>query len=235
MAAEADPLISALAATEVAKPAWAARLPATLHHQPDHGGIDVLVATNGTDPVAGVDCIGGQAAALACQVAITTHQPDLVLSVGTAGGWARGGAEIGDVFVAWDRFVHHDRRIDLPGFDGFGLGNHPAADIREAAAACGCRLGVVTTGESLDETDVDRARIVESGAEVKDMEAASVAWVARLHQTPVSAVKAITDLVDSPVGAETQFLANFDLAVEQLQSKVLALLPRLTEFASGAR
>jgi nucleoside phosphorylase len=228
MAAEAEPLIATLAATELPTPAWAASLPARLHRQRDHEGIDVVVATNGTDPVSGVDCIGGQGAVLATHLALITHQPDLVLSVGTAGGFARAGAAIGDVFVAWDRFVHHDRRIDIPGFAGFGVGNHPAADIRDAAVACGCRLGVVTTGESLDQSDVDRARIIESGAQVKDMEAASVAWVARLHQTPASAVKAITDLVDSPVATETQFLANLDLAVERLQSRVLELLPRLT-------
>ncbi len=40
-------------------------------------------------------------------------RPDLVISVGTAGGFAARGAAIGDVFVATG-FANHDRRIPLP-------------------------------------------------------------------------------------------------------------------------
>lgn len=227
MAAEAAPILAALEAVEADKPSWAMDLPTRFHRKAGHRGLDILVATNGVDPVTGVDCIGGQAAALTTHVAIAAHQPDLVLTVGTAGGWARAGAEIGDVYVAWDRFVHHDHRIAIPGFEEFGLGNHPAADLRTQAEACGCRTGIITTGESLDETEVDRARILESGAEVKDMEGAAVAWVSRLHRTPVSGIKAITDLVDSPVATEDQFFANLTRALDQLTTKVFDLLARL--------
>ena len=38
---------------------------------------------------------------------------DLIVSVGTAGGFAARGAKIGDVFVATG-FANHDRRIPLP-------------------------------------------------------------------------------------------------------------------------
>ena len=51
----------------------------------------------------------------------------------------------------------------------------------------GCRVGVVTTGDSLDESPEDAARILASGAEVKEMEAAAVAWVAHLHGVAVGA------------------------------------------------
>ena len=227
MAAEAAPLIEALDAHETQRPDWACDLPGRLFHQPDHGGLDIMIGTNGADPVTGVDSIGGYAAVLAALVLLRAHEPDLLLSVGTAGGWSRSGARIGDVYVAWDRFVHHDRRINIPGFDRFGIGDHPAADIREAAIASGCRLGTVTTGESLDESEVDRLRIIESGAEVKDMEAAAVAWVARIHGVAVSAVKAVTDLVDSPVATETQFAANLETATSALTAKLLDLLPRV--------
>lgn len=40
-------------------------------------------------------------------------RPDLIISVGTAGGFAARGAAIGDVFVATG-FANHDRRIPLP-------------------------------------------------------------------------------------------------------------------------
>ncbi len=234
MEAEAAPLRAALGAAPVELPVWASSLPMRLAVA-DHAGVDVLLVTNGTDPHTGVDCIGSTAAALATQVALDharsglTRWPDLVLTVGTAGGWNRAGASIGDVYLAWDRFVCHDRRIDLPGFDAFGRADLPAADLRAHADALGCRLGIVTTGDSLDESPEDAARIRASGAEVKEMEAAAVAWIGSLHDVPVGAVKAITDLVDSPVTPAEQFSANLATAAYSLQRTVLALLARLGE------
>ena len=120
--AEAAPLRAALGAAPAEPPVWASSLPVRVAVA-DHAGVDVVLVTNGTDPRTGVDCIGSTAAALATQVALDharsglARRPDLVLTVGTAGGWNRAGASIGDVYLAWDRFVCHDRRIDLPGFD----------------------------------------------------------------------------------------------------------------------
>ncbi|MEM8707666.1 MAG: 5'-methylthioadenosine nucleosidase [Actinomycetota bacterium] len=232
MDAEAAPLRTALGAEPVASPAWASAVPARLSRA-SSAGVDVVLATNGTDPRTGVDCIGSTAAALTTQVVLDACRteagrlPDLVLSVGTAGGWARSGASIGDVYLGWDRFVCHDRRIDLPGFDEFGRADLPAADLRAHADALGCRLGIVTTGDSLDESPEDAGRILASGAEVKEMEVAAVAWIGSLHGVPVGAVKAITDLVDSPVATAEQFTANLAAAADALQRTTLALLRRL--------
>ena len=234
MEAEAAPLRSALGASSIATPEWAAALPVRLSATEGPRHPDVIVAVNGSDPTYGVDCIGSTAAALTTQVALAAAverwgtAPDVVLSIGTAGGWHRAGASIGDVYLAWDRFVCHDRRIDLPGFDAFGRGEHPAADLRSHAEPLGCRLGIVTTGDSLDESPDDAARIIASGAEVKEMEAAAVAWVCRLHDVPCGAVKAITDLVDSPVATAEQFTENLAAAADALQITTLALLDRLS-------
>ena len=238
MEAEAAPLRAALGASTRAAPRWASALPTRLAVTPDRSDRPaVLLAVNGTDPVTGVDCIGSTSAGLTTLAALAAAgehwgaAPALVLSVGTAGGWASHGAAVGDVFLAWDRFVAHDRRIDLPGFDRLGLGDHPAADLRSHAAPLGCRLGIVTTGDSLDESPEDARRIQASGASVKEMEAAAVAWVGGLHGVAVGAVKAITDLVDSPVATAEQFSANLDAAARSLRATTLALLERL---ASGA-
>ena len=166
MEAEAAPLRAALGAVPVDPPGWAEALPVALSAASAGAHPDVLLAVNGVDPVTGVDCIGSSAASLTTQVALAAaasqwgSEPDLVLSVGTAGGWARSGASIGDVYLAWDRFVCHDRRIDLPGFDRLGRGDHPAADLRGHAEPLGCRLGIVTSGDSLDESPDDASRIV---------------------------------------------------------------------------
>ena len=241
MEAEAAPLRDAIGATSVDRPAWAETLPPAVWHAVSApGGAEVILVVNGTDPRTGVDCIGTTAAALATQVALDRCRtlggrlPDLLLSVGTAGGWQRAEASIGDVYLAWDRFVCHDRRIDLPGFDAFGRGDLPAADLRRHAEALGCRLGIVTTGDSLDESPEDAARIVASGAEIKEMEAAAVAWVAHLHDVPVGAVKAITDHVDHPAPTAEQFTANLAAAAAALRETTVALLERLGTDQDGS-
>ena len=190
----------------------------------------MLLAVNGIDPVTGVACIGTTAAALTTQVVLNLEHrpgPDLVLTVGTGGGWARAGADIGDTYLTWPHFSCHDRRIDLPGFRAYGDADLPAADLRAHAAVLGCRSGIVTTGDSLDESPTDRERILANGAVVKEMEAASVAWVAHLHGVPVGGVKTITDLVDSEVDTPAQFTANLATASAELKRTTLALLTRL--------
>jgi len=61
------------------------------------------------------------------------------------------------------------------------------------------------------------------------MEAAAVAWVGHLHEVPVGALKTVTDLVDSPVATEAQFVKNLATAAETLRAKTLALLARLAD------
>lgn len=226
MEAEAGPLLDAAGARPADAPAWAAALPCKLYSAYE-AGLELMVAVAGADPFAGVDCIGTQAAALTAQVAVSAHAPDLVVSAGTAGGYRRGGAEVGDVYVAWPRIVCHDRRIPLEGFNALGRGDHPAADLRAAAAELGMRLGIVSTGDSLDESPADAAAIAASGAEVKEMEAAAVAWVARLNEIPVTALKVVSDLVDDPAPTPEQFAANLDSVVLTLRDAMLALLARL--------
>lgn len=232
MEAEAAPLTDALGAQPLDPPVWATGLPCQLSHAPKaEGRPDVLLAVNGTDPIYGVDAVGSTAAALTTHVALNLDRPrpDLVLSVGTAGGWLRAGAEIGDAFLAWPHFACHDRRIPLPGFDVMGNSELPAADLRSHASVLGCRLGIVTSGDSFDESPTDRERILANGAEVKEMEAAAVAWVGHLHGVPTGALKTITDLVDSPVATEAQFVENLATAAETLRRKTLALLERLAQ------
>lgn len=231
MEVEAAPLRAALGAEPIELPSWASRLPARLAEAPEVPGRPrVRLAVNGTDPISGVAAIGTSAAALTTQVGLNSgFDPDLVLTVGTAGGWSRHGSEIGDTFLAWPHFVCHDRRIDLPGFQAFGDGALPAADLRAHAESLGCRLGVVTTGDSLDESPTDRERILANGGMAKEMEAAAVAWICHLHDVPVGGVKTITDLVDTDVPTPEQFTANLAIASASLQRTTLALLERLGE------
>jgi 5'-methylthioadenosine nucleosidase len=80
----------------------------------------------------------------------------------------------------------------------------------------GFKYGIVTTGNSLDMPEEDEKNIRLLGGEIKDMEAAAVAWVAFLHDIPVFCVKAVTDLVDSGQPTPDEFLKNLRLATNNL-------------------
>ena len=67
----------------------------------------------GKDAEHGVDNVGTVPAALSVYLACQQFKPDLIISVGTAGGFRAQGAAIGDVFVGTTT-VNHDRRIPIP-------------------------------------------------------------------------------------------------------------------------
>lgn len=228
MRAEARPLIDALAARETKPPPGGEGLPPRWYTA-RRRDCDVVIAVNGVDPHYGVDLIGTQPAALSTFLLCRGWDLDLVVSAGTAGGWARGGSAIGDVYLSRERFVYHDRRIELPGFVDYGVGSYPAVDASALALALGCKEAIVTTGNSLDETEHDRQRILDCGAGVKDMEAAAVADVARLIGVPVLAVKAVTDLVDAHAAAQDQFLTNLGLATARLRDVLLGMIDWCTD------
>jgi len=213
MRAEARSVITALGAEAVPVPAgrpfeW------FVAERDDHR---VVVALNGVDRRHGVDLVGTEPAVLNTGAVCDAFAPDLVVSAGTAGGWQRAGATVGDVYVSWPHVVRHDRRIDLEGLRDYGIGRHAVWEGAPVLAdRLGARLGVVTTGNALDESDTDRRWILELDGEVKEMEAAAVAWVCELHAVPFVAVKTITDLVDHPTPTGEQFLANLRTASDRL-------------------
>ncbi len=225
MMAEARPLCEELKAQEVAGEDM---LP-TRTFQATVGEITTIISVNGVDPRFLVDSIGKETAALTTYALIRRFQPDLVISAGTAGGWARHGTEIGDIFVSDGSIVHHDRRIDLAGFAEYGIGGYPVYDATELVEALGRRLprvrtGIVTSSNSLDESESDAQMIERSGAQVKEMEAAAVGYVCELAQVPVMAIKAITDLVDAHASTADQFNANLAYASDRLMKAVAAVI-----------
>jgi nucleoside phosphorylase len=223
MRAEARPLIDQIGASERELPETAGPLPIQWYDA-RVGGLNVVIAVNGADRRRGVDEIGSQPAALNAYVTMLHRRPDLVISAGTAGGWGRHGTRIGDVFVSRDRFVFHDRRIPLPGFDQYGIGSYASVDASHLARELQLKQGIITSGNSLDEALEDTRAIVASGASVKDMEAAAVAWVAEMLGVPMLALKSITDLVDAPTTAAEQFVANLARASQRLRDALVQVL-----------
>jgi 5'-methylthioadenosine nucleosidase len=138
------------------------------------------------------------------------------------------GAAIGDVFVSTGK-LHHDRRIPLPGFDKYGVGYAASVPTPQLQQALALKPGIVTSGDSLDYCKEDMDIMVKHGAAVKEMEAASIAWVAALYKKPMFCVKAITDIVDGDRPTQDEFLENLNAAAAALQG----MLPQVLQFIAG--
>ncbi len=176
---------------------------------------DLVVAFAGAHPRFKVDAIGTVAAALLAHELLERFTPSLLINAGTAGGFEGRGGAIGDVYLG-TMAVFHDRRIALAGFEAMGRGHFVVEHDAALAKKLGLKAGVVSTGDSLDCTADDLKRLIELEASVKEMEAASIAWVCERHRVPLMLVKAITDLVDHHEATESQFLKNYAVVVERL-------------------
>lgn len=222
MHAEADAIIAALG-LEPADHPWPDELPPRLWRGVI-GGHSVDLVVNGLDPRTGAQLIGTTPATLAAQLVIAHLTPSALLVAGAAGGCSQE-TEIGQVLLI-ERAYHHDRRIPLPEFADYAHGPEGLVSSPELAEALGARLGTISTGNALDTPEIDLAFFRAHGVTVKDMETASIAWVASLTRTPVLALRAITDYYDHPT-PEHQFLANFDAALCGLSGAIARGLPRL--------
>jgi len=184
----------------------------------------IVVSLNGTCSFTGVDNVGTQAATLNTYVLINEVNPDIVINAGTAGGFAHSGAKIGDVYIGTNRVVYHDRRIPLPKFDEYGIGNYGLINTDYLAKQIGIKQGIISTGNSLDYVDRDLQLMKMSNASLKDMEAASVAWVCQLLNKTFIPIKSVTDMVDGGIPTEVEFKANFNLATKNLNLKLIQLI-----------
>lgn len=149
---------------------------------------------------------------------------------GTAGGFHAKGGIVGDVYIS-SEFKHHDRRIAIPGFTEYGIGNHPATPVPNLVQHFGYKTGVVSTGNSLDHTPKDLELMAANDASVKEMEAAAIAWTTEQLGVPFFAVKVITDIVDGGRPSHEEFMENLETAAKSLQDA----LPKIVTFVAGKR
>ncbi len=199
------------------------------HYAGNMKNFEILLSLNGKDARYNVDNIGTIPAALNTYVTLSRYQPQLLINAGTAGGFSYHGSKIGDVYLSEEAFRFHDRRIPLSKYEEYGVGHFPALDLSHLAQTLQLKKGVITTSDSIDFTPQDLEIMTRNKGVVKEMEAASIAWVAHLLKVPFFALKAITDFVDSHETTQTQFFRNFERAIAQLQIKTLETLDYLHE------
>lgn len=189
-----------------------------------HEAAGVVVGVAGAHPRFKVDSIGTVPAVLLAHTLVTRFKATRIINAGTAGGFESRGGVIGDVYLGADAVVFHDRRVPLAGFDAMGRGHFPVECDVALAKRLGLKLGVVSTGDSLDCTDEDAKQLAALGASVKEMEAAGIAWVCERHGVPLVLLKALTDLVDHHASTASQFVENYALATTRLAEKLVEVV-----------
>ena len=189
-----------------------------------YGDKQIWLQLNGRCPSFGVDNIGTDPSVLNTYTGIVNYKPDLILNAGTAGGFARANAKVGDTYLSHPYVYHHDRRINIPGFNEYGIGKYSCYPCEDIAKRLGLKTGIISTGNSLDHTPLDLEIIETHNGEVKEMEAAAIAWLANTYGIPFLAIKTITDIVDGPESTEDEFLKNLNYASKILGEKTIELI-----------
>lgn len=158
------------------------------------GDKSILLIENGQDPIHNVQNIGTQAATLSTYLGIEYFHPDFIISIGTAGAVAESGASLTDIYLS-QIIYFFDRRIPMPGYESYGRGAYPSTPLPNMAKTLRLKTGVVCSGDSFDEEQVDYQIFLKEHCAAIDMEAAGVAWVSMLTKTPMIAIKGITNFV----------------------------------------
>ncbi len=222
MHSEAEPLIERLGARRKTA-VFELGLP-FICYEAALGDLVIRIVISGEDDRYSVANIGTVPAALMAYCSLQALQPDLIFSAGTAGGFSSKGAKIGTVYLSDREFVFHDRNVPMPGYDESGVGHYPALNVRRMAHDLQLPYGVISSGSSLKKAESDISMMRESGAVAKEMEAAAIAWVCWLKNTPLIGIKAITNILDNDEESEAQFLCNLKLASDELSRAVLGVL-----------
>ena len=192
-------------------------------------GLELRLIVAGTDPRDGAENIGTNAAVLATYEMIRTFQPELILNPGTAGAFQTKGARIGEVFIGRDVVRFHDRRVSIPRFENSSVGHYPVQPARRLAEALNLRMGIVSSGNSLDCPEIDLERILANEADLKEMEAAAIGWVAWMKRVPFLPIKSVTDFIEHHETVAEQFYRNYELACRELTRVVKDVLRYASE------
>lgn len=186
--------------------------------------INVVLLMNGKDPVNQVQNIGPEAATLTTYLGIEHFHPDLIMSVGSAGGMKEHGAQIQDVYVS-QKIYFIDRRINGgKNYAAYGLGSYSSAKLPPALIKSeDLKGGIVCTGSSFDNNLTDHEMMLKNNCQAIEMEAAGVAWVSMLMKTPMIAIKGITNYVGGS-NDNNEFEKNLPIVTKILADKVTGIL-----------
>lgn len=226
MESEASPLIRQFKLHEVknAFPGMPMKAYSGKYHH-----LDVFLVLNGLDPTYHVANIGTEAATLSTYLGIQYDHPDLVISIGTAGGIQPNGAALQDIYAS-TTINFFDRRIAVEPFTAYGTGAYPSAQLTPFDKQSGFKPGIVCSGDSFDNSKTDYERMLNEHCDAIDMEAAGVAWVSSLMRTPMFALKGITNFSSVP-DSGNQFTQNLPIVTAKLASTLKTFFDHISPLA----
>lgn len=183
-------------------------------------------------PIHNVDCIGTQMATVITWEAIRRFSPQLIINIGTAGGFRARGVTVGDVYLIQDHPIYyHDRNIPLPNFFTYGRGGYRTYPMQIQNPKLAYKDGVLCTGSSF--VTLDNPILKEFQVSLVDMEAAAIAEIAERLQIPVVVVKVISDLADCPHSA-AEFAQNLLQVCKKIPLAIEEILQNLSIKAGTA-
>ena len=186
--------------------------------------LELSLVLQGTDEDHKVEQVGLEAAAVCAYVGIQKRRPNLIINFGTAGGFADRGCKIGEVVLIGNPIKFHDRRVPLPGYFESQEGNYLVADLTNLQKHLGIRVATLSSGSSLEMSARDKEVLREQKADIIEMEAASIAWIAKKMKVPFLAVKSVTNFVDAPELIAEHFVKNLELASLNVQNTMVETL-----------
>lgn len=217
MMGEAKPIINSLQLNF-----WKKDLPILLYSNELR---NIVLAVNGIDKKNEVDLVASQPATMTATILCRNYQPDLIINAGSAGAFESSELKLGEVILGKNPYFFHDRRIPLEKYDRYGEGRIQGVDTKMLSKLLRLKQEIISTGNSLDHTNLDLKIIKNFRANVKDMEAAAIAWVCSIYKTQFFAVKSITDFIGK--NNEEKFIQNFALSNKNLareMSRIIELL-----------
>src|SRR5699024_4697159 len=177
--------------------------------------------------------IGKVNAAMATTILHAKYQPTIIITTGSAGGFAED-LEVGDIIIS-DEVVHHD--VDVTAFD-YKYGQVPSMPARFKADTSlikkvkevndtlnlKSKIGLIATGDSFmsDSERVSFVRQLFPDMLAAEMEAVAVAQVCYQYETPFVVIRALSDIAGKK--SEISFEEFLDTAAKNATNFILEFL-----------
>ena len=166
---------------------------------------------------------GKIASAGTMQYVIDTYSPDLIVNLGTCGGF-EGAVEQGDVIVVDKTYIYDIVELmgdlDIAGYYASSLDLSWLAEPYPHPA----RRGMIASADS--DLPPEKIPFLKSqGAIAADWESAALAWVAQKNNAPLLILRAVSDMVNEQGGEAYNNIEIFNQRAKGIMGKLVRQLP----------
>jgi len=166
---------------------------------------------------------GKIASAGTTQYVIDTYSPDLIVNLGTCGGF-EGVVEQGDVILVDKTYVYDIVELmgdlDIAAYYASSLDLSWLAEPYPHAA----RRGMIASADS--DLPPEKIPFLKSlGAIAADWESAALAWVARKNNAPLLILRAVSDMVNEQGGEAYDNIEIFNQRAKEIMEELVRQLP----------